>query len=244
MFVRGFSAEAPEELRVDGLMDKADRIEWSRDGSAAVLYSLSERQIQRASFSETEVRVDGRERISLEGEVTALAVSGSGRQIALAVIGSEGSGLYLWSVGQAPVRVSGATVVDAKFDSSGERLFAVTEDTQQVLAVESGSAMELASLRDPGGQPIKPAAIAVSGDGRMLIVADRSRPAIRIYETVSRTLVSTIPLDFTPSRVDPLPDGRTFLLKGGDSGQQWPMVLYTGEVPAVYFIPAGEGERL
>jgi hypothetical protein len=80
------------------------------------------------------------------------------------------------------------------------------------LAVESGSAMELASLRDPGGQPIKPAAIAVSGDGRMLIVADRSRPAIRIYETVSRTLVSTIPLDFTPSRVDPLPDGRTFVL--------------------------------
>jgi hypothetical protein len=244
VFLRGLAGGEAVEVAVDGLMDKSDRIEWSADGSAAVLYSSAAKQLQRLRLSDSGVLVDPAEAVFLNGEISAMAVSRSGRSIALGVMGSDASGVYLWIAGGSPVRVSAALgAVAATFDATGERLYAVDMNTQRILEFESGAALAFASLQEADGTAVNPAGLAISPDGRSLILADRSTQTLRIYDRESRTLSNTIALDFTPSRLQALSDGRTFLLNGGD-GKEWLMVLDAGPTPAVYFVPASSEEPL
>ena len=239
-FVRGLSDLAVSESSTEGLIDAVDRVAWSRDGSFALLYSSPAGQLQRIRLSVGEVCADAPVTVSLGGQVSALAIDPAGRQIAIAV---AGSGLYLMSLGQSPALLSSmAQPTAVAFDERGQRLYAVDVDTQRILEFDSGSAaLEFASLADTHGPRLDPAGLAVSQGGQYLMLADRTTPAVRIYETASRSLVKTIPLDFAPSRFEPVSAEPAFVLNG-DRASDWLLILNAGKNPGVYFVPASRTE--
>jgi hypothetical protein len=250
-FVRGLSDLAPAESSVGGLIDAVDRVVWSRDGSFALLYSSSGNQLQRVQLSGSEPLADAPVDLSPWGRAAALAIDPAGQQIA---VGFSVSGLYLFTAGRSPALVSSmAQPAMAAFDNSGRSLFALDLDTQRIIQFQSGPGIsEFVSLvqpegPQPDGPPITPTGLAVSGNGRYLLLADSATHSVFVYEISSRNLANTIHLDFAPSRFEALSAGPAFILNGGDPNE-WLLLLDASQVdatqiPLVYFVPA-TGEKL
>jgi hypothetical protein len=246
--IRGLSDLTPMESAGQGLIDAVDRVVWNRAGSFAVLYSSSTRQLQRVRLSDTEASPDPPVSI-VWGEVTSLAIDNGGRQIAVGVtdfhplLRGKHSGLYLWRTGQAsPAPLPAITEPGAvAFDDDG-RLYAVDIATPRILRFDSSlDASEFASLAETDGPPLRPVGLAVSKDGRYLLVADGPTRAVRVYETTSGTLTRTISLDFAPTRFEPLSSEPSFVLNEPGTGE-WLLILHAGDVPTVAFVPADQEE--
>lgn len=241
-FVGGLSSLAPAESSVGGLIDAADRIVWSRDGSFAVLYSSSGSLLQRVQFSGSAPVADAPVDLSPWGQVTTLAIDPAGQQIA---VGFATSGLYLFTTGQSPaLLLSMAHPQAAAFDGTGQWLFVIDPDNRRILRFQSGSAFSVfVSLTQPTGPALQPAGLAVSGDGRYLLLADSGTQSILVYETNSGSLTNSLPLSFVPTRFEALSVGPVFLLNG-DNPKEWLLVLDASQAPTVYFVPAsGEEAR-
>lgn len=238
-FMRGLSNLAPAESSTDGLIDAVDRVLWNRDGSYALLYSSSANRLQRVRLSDTGAIADAPLDLSPWGQPSVFAIDPAGRQIAFGV---AGSGLYLFEAGQSPALLSSmARPVVAAFDGAGRHLYAVDLDQQRIADFDSGSsALEFASLARPDAPDAVPVGLAVSGDGRYLMLADSASRTVRVYETTSRSLANTLSLDFTPSRFEALSPG-TFLLNG-DNSNEWLLVLDARQIPGISFVPANREE--
>ena len=239
-FVRGLTDLAPVESSIDGLIDAVDRVVWNRGGSFAVLYSSSESRLQRIQVSRNQLIADTPVDLSPWGQVTTLAIDPAGQQIAA---GFSTSGLYLFPTGQSPALLSPLGQPRAAvFDDTGRSLFVIDLDTQRILQFQSGAGIaEFVSLVQPDGPALNPAGLTVSGDGRYLILADSTTRSIFVYDTNTRSLANTIPLDFSPSRFEALSAAPVFLLNGNDP-KEWLLVLDASQTPRVYFVPAnGEG---
>jgi DNA-binding beta-propeller fold protein YncE len=218
------------------MIDQVDRVLWNSDGSYALLYSSSGNRLQRVRFSDTAV-ADAPVDLSPWGQATTLAIDPAGQRIAF---GAAGSGLYLFQAGQPPFPLSSmASPAAAAFDGTGQRLYAVDLDQLQIVEFDSGSSASVfASLAPADGPAVKPVGLAVSGGGRYLILADSAAQSVRVYETASRSLTNTIPLDFMPSRLEALSTG-TFLLNG-DNSNEWLLVLDARQIPSISFVPANQ----
>ena len=249
-FVGGLSGPAPAESSIGGLIDAVDRVVWSRDGSFALLYSSSGSRLQRVQLSGGEPLADAPIDLSPWGKVTTLAIDPAGQQIAA---GFAASGLYLFNTGittgittgQSPaLLLAMAQPLAATFDGTGKFLFAIDPDSQRIVQFQSGAGIsEFVSLVQTDGPALNPAGMAVSGDGSYLVLADSATQSVFVYETSTRTLANTIPLNFAPSRFEALTAGPVFLLNG-DQRNEWLLVLDASQVPAVYFVPASVEERL
>jgi hypothetical protein len=252
-FVGGLSGLAPAESPEAGLgvlIDAVDRVVWSRDGSFALLYSSSGNRLQRVQLTGSEPLADGPIDLSQWGRVTTLAIDPAGQQIAA---GFAASGLYLFTAGiatgpttwQSPAMLSSmAQPLAATFDGTGRSLFAIDPDTQRIVQFQSASGIaEFVSLVQTDRPALDPAGLAVSGDGRYLLLADSATRSVFVYDTNSRSLTNTIALSFAPSRFDALSAGPVFLLNG-DRGKEWLLILDATETPLVYFVPANGEERL
>jgi DNA-binding beta-propeller fold protein YncE len=214
---------------------------WNRDGSIALLYSASANRLQRIRLSDAGPAADEPMDLSAWGPVTALAIDPAGRQIAFGV---AGAGLYRFVAGQTPALLSSmAQPAALAFDATGQHLFAVDLDQQQISEFDPGSsALQFALLAQPDTPAVKPVGLAVSGDGRYLLLADSAAHTVRVYETASGALANTIPLDFAPSRFEALSSNSTFLLNG-DNSNEWLLVLDAREVPGISFVPASQEVR-
>jgi WD40 repeat protein len=244
-FVHGLSDLAPAESPAEGLIDAVDRVAWSRNGNFALLYSSTGGQLQRIRLSDSDVSVDSPVTLATTGPVTVLAIDPTGQQIAMGITGPDAAGLYLIHVGQSPARLSSmAQPVAVAFDETGSRLYAADADAQQVLEFDSGAGgFEFARLSPPDGPALNPVGLAVSGNGRYLLLAESTTRTVLVYETASRNLVNTISLDFAPRGLEALSSGPSFLLNG-DGSKEWLLVLDARQVPAVYFVPAKVEELL
>jgi DNA-binding beta-propeller fold protein YncE len=240
-FVRGLTNLAPLESSIDGLIDAVERIVWNHDGSSALLYSSSKSRLQRIQVSGNTIVADTPVDLSPWGRVTTLAIDPAGQQIA---VGFAASGLYLFSAGQSPALLSPlGQPRAAAFDDTGRSLFVTDLDTRRILQFQSGAGVsEFASLAQPDGPDLNPVGLAVSSGGRYLMLADSTTRSIFVYETNSRSLANTIPLDFSPSRFEALSASPVFLLNGNDP-KEWLLVLDASQTPVVYFVPAN-GEEL
>jgi hypothetical protein len=237
--VRGLAEEAPAQGAA--LIDSIDRGVWTRDASFAVVYSSLQGRLQRVKLAR-DASADAPIDLPAPGRLTALAIDPSGRRIAF---GIAGSGLYFWEADQSPALLSAmAQPAAAAFDETGRRLYVADLETQRILEFDSGSGpVEFAALTLPDGATVNPAGLAVSGNGRYLMLADRAGLAVRVYDTLSRTLANTIALDFAPTRLEPLSSTPTFLLNG-DAGNEWLLILDAREAPGVSFVPANREEPL
>jgi hypothetical protein len=235
--VRGLSDAAPAECTAEGTIEAVDSVAWSRDASFAVLYSSSARRLQRIRLADGHVQADPPVDLTPWGEPTTLAIHPSGQQIAFGV---TGAGIYAIDGGQSPALLVGmARPAAAAFSDTG-RLYAVDMETRRI--VEFGadlSPSEFAVVESVDGAEFEPVGLAVSGDGKHLIVADKGTRTVRIYETAARTLADTIRLDLAPAHIQRLSTGATFLLNRV-AAKEWLLVLDATATPQVYFVPAGE----
>ena len=72
-----------------------------------------------------------------------------------------------------PAFVHGTARRPAAFDGTGRRLYAVDSDQHRIMAFDSGpNALEFATLAQSDDADLKPVGLAVSGDGRYLLLAD------------------------------------------------------------------------
>ena len=242
-FVSGLSGPAPAEFSVGGIISAVDRVVWSRDGSFALLYSSSGSQFQRVQFSGSAPLVATPVDVSTWGPVTTLAIDPAGMQIA---VGFAASGLYLFAAGQTPaLLLSTAHPAAAAFDGTGQSLYAIDLDAQQIVEFQSGSGVSrFVSLAQPDGASLNPVGLAVSGNGLYLSMVDSATQSVFVYETGSASLVNTIPLNLAPSRFEALSGGPLILLNGDDP-KQWLLILDASQSPALYFVPAvGETRRV
>jgi hypothetical protein len=237
--VRRLSDLAPIESTGQDLIEAVDRVVWNRAGSFALLYSSSTRQLQRVRLSEKDALADPPLSISW-GDVTSLAIDAAGRQIA---IGVAETGLYLWTSEQpSPTLLPSIAQPGAvAFDENG-RLYAIDTATQRILNFDSASGMaEFTSFAETDAPALDPVGLAVSKGGRYLLLADRPSHSVRVYETASKSLIKTIPLDFAPSRFELLSSEPSFLLNEPGS-KEWLLILNAGDSPSVSFVPAGQEE--
>jgi hypothetical protein len=238
-FVHGLAALAPVESSASGLIGAVDRVQWNRDGSFALLYSSSTNRLQRVQVSgaAADTPID----LSPWGPAATLAIDPAGSQIAFGV---AQSGLYLFAAGQSPALLSSmAGPAAAAFDPTGQHLYAVDVDQQQIWEFDSGSgAFQFASLIQANAPAVIPAGLAVSGDGQKLLLADRAAQSVRVYDTASGSLANTIALDFVPSRFEALSAAPTFLLNG-ERSNEWLLILDARQLPGVFFVPAA-GEEM
>ncbi|HZR63501.1 MAG TPA: hypothetical protein VFA85_00040 [Terriglobales bacterium] len=240
-FISGLTELAPVESSLDGLIDAVDRVVWNRDGSFAVLSSPSKKQVQRIQISKNQATADAPVDVSPFGRVTTVAIDPTGGQIA---VGFETSGLYLVADGQTPALLSPLERPLAATFGTGGSLFVVDGATQRILQFQSGAGMsEFASLAKPDGLALDPAGLAVSGDGRYLVLAESSTRSVFVYDINAQSLTDTIGLDFSPSRFERLSASPVFLLNGNDP-KEWLLVLDASQTPVVYFVPAGGEDRL
>jgi hypothetical protein len=237
--MRDLSGAAPVAAIAKGTIDDVDRMAWNRDASFAVLYSSSGARLQRVRFAADQVSVDDPVDLRLWGAVTTLAIDPSGRQIAF---GIAGSGIYVMDGTQSPALLVSMTRPAAAAFSDTGRLYAVDAETRRIVAFGSDLSPAEFTIADPAdGVEFEPVGLAVSTTGSYLMVADRGTRTVRVYETATRTLANTLPLDFDPVHMQRLSIGATYLLNQAQ-GKDWLLVLDATDKPRVYFVPAGEEE--
>jgi len=169
--------------------------------------------------------------------VRSLAMDSSGHVLA-AVESEEAGGLYLLAAG-APgrllVRIDRPAGIAL---GNGERdaLVADAARSQVWWVRDFATTGEVALFAIAAGARSELAGLAVSRDGRKLIVADRGERALAVYELATQALVAQLSLDFSPSGIEALGAGMLHLVKHG--GPQPFYVFSESPQPGVYFIPA------
>jgi hypothetical protein len=219
---------------VAGLMEGADRVAWSADGTAAVLYSSSRGAIQRVSFRDGRGVAGEPLNFASPGErLTALAVEAGGK-----VAAGVGSGLYLLVPDALPIPLAGEGWFEAAAFSPDGRLLAAAESTSRLVSVFRGLPPVSETIRF-ADEP-EPLGLAFSADGRRLAMADGVCGCLRIHDFAAGRVVSEIPLDARSTDLSPLNGGSLFLLR------RWAptLVLDFGLLPAVFFVPAPDPEAL
>jgi sugar lactone lactonase YvrE len=224
------------EMEVSEALDGVDSAAWSADGSKAVLYSAASRRLQLVRFAGSGPGFGGPiETGFLEGAVSSLAVSGSGK-IALAVREGASHGVYVVDQETTPVLLS--ALEDPRFlafSSGGDTLYvaeATGDSLLEFAGLAPGAARRLAlELPDPIG-------IALSADGRSLYAGSGSGRKLYRYDIAADRITAETGLEQQPAVLERLPGGALFLLNRPQRQNGPVIVLDTMNDPAVYFIPA------
>lgn len=206
------------------------RMAWSPDSSVAVVAHEDGRvEIWRNWKEQPQAAPVG----NLDG-VSILAVDNRGMAAAV-----SGDGIYRLAEGSNPELLARVNDVSAlALDTAGGSLFAASRKDSSVL--------ELADWRTNGGATLvaadnagilNPEALALSADGRKLIVANAA--SIVMIDRSTRAVTDTLSLAFKPTRLERLGDGSAFLLNNREPGQ--PLEVLSGGPDAkVFFVPVEE----
>lgn len=212
-----------EQTRLSGDAS-GDRIVWNRASSAAL---IAETTTGRLSLWEQE---NGLIALSYApGAVVAAVVSDAGDAAV-----ASGAGIY------AATRVGGPRLIAPVEDLGGlavhaADLYFVDRGSRTVFRVRDFASS--ASVEKVGAAPAGATGLGLSRDGETIFVASSESRSVHALRVATGEAAGEIPLDFTPSAVEPL-SGSAYLLNPGATGAL--QVLDTRAQPAVYFVPAAE----
>jgi hypothetical protein len=238
-FITGLSAADPAEVSPDNLIDAVDRVAWARNGSIAVLYSSSSGRLQRVRLSGGDVVPESPIDTSIPGHITTLAIGAAG-QVVAGIAQQDGGGLYAWSDSGGAVllaSVSEPSMIALSDDSSYVYLIDKAAGKVVQVAFPAGTPEDFALLTDPSGNTLDVAGMTVSADNSSLTLSDRSSRTVYVYDTGSKTLAASIPLDFAPSRAERFSASPLFVLNA-PAANEWLLVLDATATPRVYVVPA------
>ena len=154
--------------------DAADRIVLSPRGDAAALYSRGRRTIQFISGLPTNPSVAGSVDLSsLDGVITAFAISDDGEVSLVATSGRSGGSVYTLKSGQDPRPIiTVSRVLALAFVERSHDAVIADHDKSEVLLVEQvdGNAQPV-SLASGNDGIVRPNAIVATADGERALVA-------------------------------------------------------------------------
>lgn len=232
----------PAVLPLPDVLQDADRVAWAQDSSALVLYSSARGWLQRiAGLDGAPVAAPPMEVSFAGGSVTLIATSHGADRIVLGVRGETSGGLYLISADGPPLPVAWMADPGAVFfPADGRTLYAADRHSRRVVAVHDLPPGQVITLLEAHDGVADPVGIAVSADGRRFFLADRSSRSVRVYEVSTRILLAEVPLDGTPSLLQPLRGNALFLVNSPGRRGEPLFLLDARSTPSVYFVPASE----
>jgi len=217
-----------------------DRIVWNKNSTAATLYTSASGVIQiiRNGTGDSPKRIDLPE---LGGRLSGLALDELAEFAVLAMEEDASGGVYLVPAEGGPrllMRLSHPAAVAL----AGEDLFVADAQRGQILEIRNyRTAPEPLLWLSLGGEGLDVAGMAVTRDGR-LVVADKAARNVAVYDRASNNLLSRIPLEFEPSRLEEFSEHPFYILSSAED-RIFPLHILDGrESPAAYFIPRGAEE--
>jgi hypothetical protein len=221
----------------------ADLVAWSDDSSAAAVYCRSTSTIQLLTGLQSETQPDTRQLDTTfaAGRLNAIALAPKGSSVAAAF---EPGGIWLLAPMEAPrLLADSASPTALAFTPAGDSVFAADRDACLVLQVTDVATMPGASIFASIPAPVcRPSGISFAANGSRLWVADSEARRMRAYDLRDRALSSEIPLDISPSTLQPLISGSLFLLKPSDSPGE-PFYVFNAAQGSIYFVPAAGGAK-
>jgi hypothetical protein len=236
-FVSGLGSDhiGMSKLSIDA---RPDGLAWSRDGSVAVLYSLSTGSIQLISGLPSAATVGAPIDLTrLGGPLLGIAADTTGQNIAIGLGGDHG-GIYLMDRNNNFVPVTSLTKpVALVFSDDGRKLYAIDGDNGQLVEVDTGDftaqSVDLSDLADP----VAVAAVTDGAGRRVIYVAGRSNRMLRSYDASTHEIIASVSLQFQPTSIQVL-GPTSFILAPRVSAADPLWAFKTFAVPAAYFVPA------
>jgi hypothetical protein len=217
---------------------RPDGVAWSRDGSVAVLYSLSGSSIQLVSGLPGAANVAAPVDLTpLGGSLLKVAADTTGQNVAIG-IGGNGGSIYLMDRNSNFVPVAGvANPVAVLFSDDGKTLYALDGNSKQLLEVSTADFtsqdLDLSDLMDP----IAVAGTSDSTGRRVIYVAGGQDSVLRSYDATTNQIITTVPLAFQPTSLQVF-GGTSFILAPRTSATAPLWAFRNAAVPAAYFVPA------
>jgi hypothetical protein len=231
-----------------------DRIAWSADSRAAILYRAAESRLERWQNLDEAPVIDTPDGLRIPGAVSFIAIDSSASRIAL----GAGNELVLWEEDHASRTFPLAGATGAVFAADGKTLFlAGPERITAVRNLDSGAyvdglaggaqlhsrrhfpAAKVPESSSLNGPALDAAGLFIDRAGAYVYVADRSSRSVLVYDMASGGLTDSVALDVPPSTMTPLLRPGTLLLnfRTGANDPVW--VLDTNGRNAAYFVGMG-----
>ncbi len=226
------------ETPIAGALADAERAVWARDGSTVVL--SSNRHVAQRITGLPDSPWAG-EQIDIGDAGAVLAVDGSSGAIVAGSGAGPDGGLYLVSETAPPVwlmamKEPGAAV----FSRDGQVLYVAERSTGEVFTLRNLSdGAQITSLVAAQDALEQPAGLAV--DESRLYVAGVAARLVRVYDATTARLMKDIPLEATPTGIEPISDRGVFLIAGRNANSQ-PVVILDIHAQSVFYVPAGGEE--
>jgi len=222
-----------DAIAIENAISSVDRILWSSDSGTAILFSSVSRQLQWL--------VDGQPSgvTKLPENARLLTSAFVGRTVAT----TENGRIYRITPDTAPVQIALLTnPTAATFDSEGLTLYLADSSTNEIVELhDTGNSPAQRTFLSAAQGIEDPVALLLAPDNATLYVAMKAPRAIVSYRTVDKTVLTRLPLDWTPSSFEAL-SPETFLLNPGAPIGEPLSVLVTRNGLAELFIPAGDAK--
>lgn len=229
-WLKGLRNGTLEWQALPALAGSPELVAWALDSSAAAVHAAGRVMLvdpaggASASFSAE----------ALGGPILSLAVTGGD-----VLAGVDGVGLYwLNSGGPARLLVRLAQPGPLVVTRSG-RLLVADRAREEILEIRNWrESAEVLLFANASAGVADPAAMAASSDGKLLVASSTGRK-VAFFDLASGALLRWVPLDFEPTRLQPLDDGTSWLLtERRRAGDVLEVLTAAGDEPAVFFIPA------
>ena len=206
--LRGVS---PAAAPVGGILGGVDAVAWSPDATAAAISSARHSRVQLLTGIPQTPSVSAPVDLwTLPGPLTVLACDG--RNILIGVPG----GIYIAGPGGVPKRIAQAASPVA-IALAGADLYFADNETQQVWHVANYAGKVSSELFAYGNAVDSPAGLQLSSSGQQLYVANAGNRTVAIYDVGSQSLLDTLVLPVTPTRLDRFGASSVFLLNSTGS---------------------------
>ncbi|HNY42927.1 MAG TPA: hypothetical protein PKJ41_21160, partial [Bryobacteraceae bacterium] len=135
----------------------------------------------------------------------------------------EAGALYMLRVGESP-RMLQAMSRGSLLAVSGASIYAADRERNEVVRIEGwDSNLTMTTVATSAHGVSDPVGIALTADGRRLLVANGKARQVLVLDAGTSTTVGVVDLDFTPTSLEA--SGRVFLLAEGEAGQRPAQVL-------------------
>ncbi len=232
----GLRSGSSSSLVIDNAITGVDHLVWSADGSAAAVYASKTAHGQLLSnLAQTPGAGAPIDLSGIAGTVTALACDG--QHIVTGATSSESGGIYLAGPQTALQRIASASNPSALV-LAGANLYFADRQSQQIWEVESYAKTPAAVLFASDSGISSPVGLQVSADGKRLYTANGGNHTLAIYDVASRSPLSTIDLDFTPTGLDRFGASSVYLFSSAGQGPLHVLTDANTAKIAVFFVPA------